>query len=426
MRFSLIENVGEVPKMSRLDFSRKLIQQVLGFSPNDLNCILTLPFNRGFDVSFSSSELLEEFWRRFENLRPQFEIFNVEKLTDNTMKTVIVKMFNETVNAQDICVWLGRYCTVKGQPRKVRDVDGIWNCVWKVPIQQWEDPQGFRGLKHLPSMIVLGDNRGYIHYQGQPKLCRRCGEHGHLIEACEEIICGKCKEKGHTYADCKNDRKCNLCGGEGHLFRDCPRSFANKLKKGNQINEGNLIAMVNEDVLIDAAGTDILNQFPAPEDGGEEQEEEGKGEEHGRPAQPEPSEEGERGQEESGVQKGVSGESENAQGQPPPVPPGLPDSQVAKRTAAELSSGTIVSGKRGRHETPSGSSSGEDSRVFPSDSPNEVSFLNIVLQSTPKERMVNAALRQRPSPRVRKGNRVAVSPSEPGEVKEELHSQEIN
>lgn len=62
---------------------------------------------------------------------------------------------------------------------------------------------------------------------------------------------------------------------------------------------------------------------------------------------------------------------------PPPVPPGLPDSQVAKRTAAELSSGTIVSGKRGRHETPSGSSSGEDSRVFPSDSPNEVSFLNI-------------------------------------------------
>ena len=85
--------------------------------------------------------------------------------------------------------------------------------------------------RHLPSTIVLGENRGLIYYQGQPKLCRKCSAYGHLAEACKKLVCAKCREVGHQTADCPNGRKCNLCGESAHLFRDCPDSFANRTKQ---------------------------------------------------------------------------------------------------------------------------------------------------------------------------------------------------
>lgn len=406
VRFSLKEVNGKLLEISRLDFSRKCIQKILQFGAEDLNCIISLPSNKGFDVSFQNASILKDFWNRYENAKTQLPIFTVENLCDNSLKTIIVRIFNETVSPEDICSWLGRYCTVKGQAIKVRDADGIWTGSWRVPVQQWPDPQGHQGLRHLPSVIVLGDNRGYIHYNGQPKLCRKCGEHGHLVEACTQVVCGKCREFGHVFANCTNGRKCNLCGAFNHLYRDCPQSFANKLKAGKDketdVNDG---AGGNNE-LIEDMGLENSNLPPKLLIGREVSGEAGEGE---RPAEAPPT----GGPKEEGPAEAPPSESpeEEGQGAVGPSPPEhhdmvtqesmgdlthfdpltqcledlLNNAQYPKRPLSESSQeSTQFLEKRGRIVLSSDSNSVDEDRIFPCGSPNEVSFIEVALQSTPR------------------------------------------
>ncbi|MBN3288905.1 ZCHC3 protein, partial [Polyodon spathula] len=143
-------------------------------------------------------------------------------------------MFNETVSEQDVNTWIARYCVVKRSAVKVLDSDQIWNGSWRILVKLYESATGYGygGFRHIPSDITLGPNRGFVFYQGQPKLCRKCGEMGHLAVVCKKEICGVCKEVGHSSMDCVSERRCNLCGEEGHLFRDCPQSFANRTRAG--------------------------------------------------------------------------------------------------------------------------------------------------------------------------------------------------
>lgn len=409
VRFTLLENQGKPVQMSRLDFSRKFVQQTLRFTPNDLNCILSLPFNKGFDVSFKSASLLNDFWTRLENVKTLFSMFKVEKLTDNTHKMVIVRMFNETVSGEDICTWLGRYCSVRGQAMKMLDEDGIWNCSWRIPIKQWEDPQGFQGLKHLPSVIVLGENRGYIYYQGMPKLCRRCGEVGHLVEACQKSFCGKCREIGHTFDECPNGRKCNLCGDSNHLYRDCPKSFANKVKANKMAvekskqkdNEGAEQKDSNLPPIsaIGGEGSDVRGN-----EGAELRSEEQQGEEDQR-------EEAEENILEVSEKVGEDIEDSLQESQ---LSEQLPCAQSIKKKRVAHSPLWKEMGKDKMGRFLDSSSSEDLNRLFPSQTANEISFLSIELKSsTPRS-----------SPCDSEGKHVQSPASNGVEMQEELVLQE--
>ncbi|XP_035663788.1 uncharacterized protein LOC118407421 [Branchiostoma floridae] len=83
--------------------------------------------------------------------------------------------------------------------------------------------------KHIPNSIRIGSELVTFRYNGQPRICHRCGSDEHFVAACTAVKCTLCFEIGHLATDCDQDIKCNICGGEGHSARSCQLSFANRL-----------------------------------------------------------------------------------------------------------------------------------------------------------------------------------------------------
>ncbi|XP_064160265.1 uncharacterized protein LOC135237264 [Anguilla rostrata] len=204
----------------------------MGFVPGDLNCLVKVPGNADiFEISFRSANILERFWNLYREGKGKapLSVFDVEPLSDTENKVVTVQFYNEAVQDHDVSTWLGRYGLVRSEARRVLDEDGVWTGARKWLVQLKPDPSAPGGVCHIPSTITLGRHRGVVFYYGMPKLCRNCGELGHLAAACTVVKCKSCGGEHETRA-CRDPKPCNLCGARGHLFRDCPLSYANRAR----------------------------------------------------------------------------------------------------------------------------------------------------------------------------------------------------
>ncbi|QRV72987.1 general amino acid permease AGP2 [Ceratobasidium sp. AG-Ba] len=56
------------------------------------------------------------------------------------------------------------------------------------------------------------------------KLCRTCGEEGHIAKNCKKLICLTCGERDdHDTRNCPMRVVCFNCGGKGHVVSTCPQ-----------------------------------------------------------------------------------------------------------------------------------------------------------------------------------------------------------
>lgn len=271
--------------LSRLDFSRQIIQKLLEVKPEELNCLIKCPGTAVcFEVSFVSTGVMKRCLELYKEKKkePPLSQFLVEPLSDREIKVVTIQFYRETVTDYDIETWLHRHCKVKSGSRKVKDADGVWNGARQWLIQLYEDPNGIDGVRHLPSNFTLGTARGFVMYYGMPKLCRNCGGWGHLAAACKITKCKNCGGP-HISSMCREEKKCNLCGKEGHVFKTCPDLYTNVLKRklalrptvveeeSNEESRGNNEAQIgNEEESLEeysSSSDESLSEFECEEEG---------------------------------------------------------------------------------------------------------------------------------------------------------------
>nr|XP_014344542.1 PREDICTED: uncharacterized protein LOC106703704 [Latimeria chalumnae] len=217
--------VGEDTHSREFD-AKKLLLDSLQFTPLQVYALIHISGSREYDISFRSGVYLEKFWEKYSAVQhsPDWENFITVRISQANIKTVTILFKNESVPSLDVLCWLKQHCTVLGDLSSIYDKYRFWVGGYKVRVRL--HPTEF-GIRHLPNLINIGRDRGFLFYAGQPKTCHKCGSVRHISPDCPKVVCTKCGQQGHFSANCKEEIVCNFCQKKGHLYLHCPDSAHN-------------------------------------------------------------------------------------------------------------------------------------------------------------------------------------------------------
>lgn len=116
----------------------------------------------------------------------------------------------------DLDAVLGRYGRIiKSYREKYREYPTVEIGARKVLLEM---------TREVPNFIVVRGFQAMCLYSGMRKVCRRCGEEGHLAVDCATPRCRCCLAYGHEATSC--EEKCKKCGGDHWTSRCQERTYA--------------------------------------------------------------------------------------------------------------------------------------------------------------------------------------------------------
>ena len=74
----------------------------------------------------------------------------------------------------------------------------------------------------IPPTIFVAGELVRIWYLSQPKMCRRCGDVGHVAAKCSLLRCFHCEGPGHQIENCTSLPLCSICLGADHNVSFAP------------------------------------------------------------------------------------------------------------------------------------------------------------------------------------------------------------
>nr|XP_006013558.1 PREDICTED: zinc finger CCHC domain-containing protein 3-like [Latimeria chalumnae] len=205
---------------SREFVAKTLLIDSMNFTPLQVLALIHISGSRVYDISFQNGVYLEKFWEKYNLMQhnPNWKDFITMRISQGNIKIVTILFKNESVPSLDILFWLQQKCSILGVLEPVFNKFGFWVGGYKVKVHLHVTETG---IKHLPNIINIGRDRGFLFYGGQPKVCHKCGSNRHLSSDCSKFFCAKCGQQGHLSTNCEEEVVCNLCKEKGHLYLKC-------------------------------------------------------------------------------------------------------------------------------------------------------------------------------------------------------------
>lgn len=156
-----------------------VLMDVCNVAVSQLLCLQDFLLQGIYDVTFSSTEVCYNTFERSKERKKETEIMKCLEVVPLFMqdeKMVIVLMYNPFADPALVrAFYLG---IVEGE--KVLNRFKIWTGKYSFFARLKMDKECVGGVRHPPSAFTIGEERGFLYYQGQPRYCGKCFMYGHI------------------------------------------------------------------------------------------------------------------------------------------------------------------------------------------------------------------------------------------------------